>query len=165
MNIPFTNLGQLFDHAAAQYGDKLLWKSLDDSSTLSFSDFASKSKAFAGSLSDIGVKRGHHVAVMLPSVTAFAITWAAIARLGAIIVPANYQYTSAELGYVLNDSDARFLIIDEKRVNVLTQIAPDSNPVADSQIVLHGAPDKRFKHNWQEMLHAAPTTSNGMPNV
>lgn len=165
MNIPFTNLGQLFDHAAAQYGDKLLWKSLDDNSTLSFSDFASNSKAFACALSDIGVKRGDHIAVMLPSVTAFAITWAAIARLGAIIVPANYQYTSAELGYVLNDSNACFLIIDEERVNVLTQIAPDSNPIQESRIVLLGAPDKRFKHNWHEMLHTAPTNSRDMPDV
>lgn len=165
MHIPFSNLGQLLDDAARKYGERLIWQSLDDASTLSFSDIAAESLAFARALRDIGVRQGDHIAVMLPSVTAFAITWAAIARLGAVIVPINYQYTSSELGYVLNDSDSSFLIIDENKADLLVPLGPHGYSIPAPNIILHGMPDQRFKHNWHEMLRAAPVTSIEMPEV
>lgn len=163
IHIPFSNLGELVDHAARKYGQRLLWQSLDDSSTLSFSDIAAESLAFARALRDIGVRQGDHIAVMLPSVTAFAITWAAIARLGAVIVPINYQYTSGELGYVLKDSDSSFLIIDGDRADLLAQLTP--HPIPEINIILHGAPDTRFQHNWHEMLRSTPVSPLDMPQV
>ena len=73
----------------------------------------------------LGVTPGAHVAVMLPNVPAYAITWLALARLGAVMVPVNMQYKSRELEYVLRDSDATFLVIDENASSgILTTVVP-----------------------------------------
>jgi len=39
--------------------------------------------------------------------------WFALARLGAVMVPVNTAYKAADLEYVLRDSDAAFLVVDE----------------------------------------------------
>jgi len=111
--VPYASLGQLVDTAAARFGANPLWVSIDGDTSLSFSEFAAATRRCANGFSAVGVKPGAHVAVMLPNVPAYVITWIALARLGAVMVPVNTQYTPRELEYVLEDSDASVLVIDE----------------------------------------------------
>ena len=47
--------------------------------------------------SGIGVGKGTHVALMLPNLSAYPVTWLALATLGAVMVPVNNRYTAREL--------------------------------------------------------------------
>ena len=121
--VGYKSLGELVDAAGDRFGDRLLWESIeDDSERLTFAQFATASRQFANALLARGVRPGSHVAVMLPNCPAYALAWFALGRLGAVMVPVNTQYTSRELDYVLRNSDAQFLLIDEECKAVLAGI-------------------------------------------
>jgi len=67
----------------------------------------------AGALAKLGLKRGQHVALMLPNVPHFTIAYYAAHYLGAPVVPLNVLLTPDEIAYHLTDSDAVALVVWE----------------------------------------------------
>jgi cyclohexanecarboxylate-CoA ligase len=65
-------------------------------------------------LQRIGVGRGDRVAVQLPNWSEFFVCAAAVARLGAVIVPIMPIYRDDEVAYVLNHSGAKVAITCEE---------------------------------------------------
>jgi long-chain acyl-CoA synthetase len=64
----------------------------------------------AAGLARIGVRRGQHVALMLPNVPQFTISYYALQYLGCAVVPLNVLLTKDDVAYHLKDSDAVALI-------------------------------------------------------
>ncbi len=77
---------------------------------ITFAKFSEMVKRFATCLSDLGVKKGDSVAVLLPNVIACPVAYYAIIRLGAVAVMNNPLYTDPELAHQFNDSEAKTLI-------------------------------------------------------
>ena len=100
------NLAALLDEAAGSFGAAGLWTFIDGSVTAGFDEVADATKRVAAGLDAIGVRRGSIVAVVIPNRPAFPLTWLALARLGAIMVPVNVRSKPRELQYVLEDSGA-----------------------------------------------------------
>jgi acyl-CoA synthetase (AMP-forming)/AMP-acid ligase II len=136
--MPKESLAELVDDAAREFGDAPLWISIDDGTRISHGEFAALTLKCANALRARGVERGTHVAVMLPSVPAYAVTWFALARLGAVMIPVNTQYKPGDLEYVLRDSDARFLVIDESCVASFAAIEGEIVPAGN--VIVHGLP-------------------------
>src|SRR4051812_44551987 len=155
--VPYASLPALVDGAAERFGDATLWASIDDSTRISFREFARLTLQCANALNALGVVNGTHVAVMLPNVPAYVITWMALARLGAVMVPVNTQYKPRELEYVLQDSATTFLLIDASCLPVFDDIANRDALVPPNQLVVHGTRDSKF--NWQQIVDAAPATA------
>jgi long-chain acyl-CoA synthetase len=65
----------------------------------------------ANALAVRGIAHGDRVAIMLPNIPQYVITYYAIMRLGAIVVPVNVLYRDEEIAYVLQDSEAKALVI------------------------------------------------------
>ncbi|WP_041616262.1 AMP-binding protein [Spirosoma linguale] len=65
---------------------------------------------FAQSLTDLGVRPGDRVAIMLPNLPQTVVANYAVLRMGAIAVMVNPLYTVPELTHLLNDSGAETLI-------------------------------------------------------
>src|SRR5262249_15458065 len=105
----------------------------------------------ASSLHRLGVRKGTHVAVALPNVAAFPITWLALACLGAVMVPVNIRYTPAELGYVLSDSDTAFLVIDASLLSHLRDVADLPPVLKPDRIVVLGA-DCSLYPSWADLV-------------
>src|SRR6185436_2971900 len=134
---PKATLAQLADDAARDFGDAPLWISIDDGTRISHSQFAQMTRDCAQALRERGVGSGTHVAVMLPAVPAYPITWFALARLGAVMVPVNTQYKAADLEYVLRDSDATFLVIDETALSAWQSIASRDDIIPLANRIVH----------------------------
>jgi len=64
----------------------------------------------AGALAKLGIRRGQHVALMLPNVPHFTIAYYAAHYLGCPVVPLNVLLTADEIAYHLTDSDAVALV-------------------------------------------------------
>ena len=90
------NVGALLDDAAERYRDRPFLVFFDDD-TLSYAGVARLVRDAAGALAAIGVGAGSHVGVMLPTARDYPITWLALARLGAVTIPINFNYTPREL--------------------------------------------------------------------
>jgi long-chain acyl-CoA synthetase len=65
---------------------------------------------FAGALAKLGVRRGQHVAFLLPNVPHFTIAYFGCHYGGCPVVPMNVLLTADEIEYHLNDSDAVALV-------------------------------------------------------
>src|SRR5262245_9116435 len=88
------------DHAAIVHGDRVL----------SYGDLDRAARGVAMSLRERGVGPGDTVAVMVPNVPEFTITYFGILYAGAIVVPLNVLLTAPEVAYHLEDSQARLLV-------------------------------------------------------
>jgi acetyl-CoA synthetase len=64
-------------------------------------------------LTDLGVKRGDRVAIVLPQRFETAVAYMAVLQMGAIAVPLSMLFGPDALEYRLNDSDAVVAIVDE----------------------------------------------------
>ncbi|MBD2749190.1 AMP-binding protein [Microvirga sp. BT688] len=106
------NLPAFVDACAAELGDAPAANFFEAGVTLSYRELAAKTRAIAAGLAARGIGFGDRVGVMLPNIAAFPLTWLALARLGAIMVPINVRYTPREVAYVLTDSGAETIVIE-----------------------------------------------------
>ena len=163
-DVPYTSLPALVDAAAQRYTHAPLWVSIDDGTRISFGEFARATLKCAHALHALGVAPGAHVAVMLPNVPAYAVTWMALARLGAVMIPVNMQYKSRELEYVLRDGDATFLVIDHTCLPIFEEIANAVTLIPPSRLVVHGAAeDKPHALDWRRLVENAPAAALTVP--
>ncbi len=147
------SLGGLVREAAEQHGDKVLGHWFDEGQSLTYRAFDEAADRLASSLVRLGVRKGTHVAVMLPNLPAFPITWVALGRIGAVMIPVNIAYRSEELHFVLSDSDSQFLVIDESVLPVYRGIEGPLPLIEDARVILHGAAQEGHP-SWQELQEA-----------
>ena len=145
-------MGALLDVAVERYGEREFFNYFEQGERLTFTETRDRVRRLAGALFGIGVGKGTHVAVMLPNIPAYPITWLALATLGAVMVPVNNRYTARELEYVLEDSDADFLILHRDYFPVLDGIAPLPARMSAERVVTLGARRPGSPHHWPDLL-------------
>jgi acyl-CoA synthetase (AMP-forming)/AMP-acid ligase II len=90
-----------------------------------------RATSVARSLAAMGVGKGDHVAMVLPNMAEYVDVLLGTMLLGAWAVPINSRYKARELGYVIENADAKVLIttdaIDEfvDYVALLNESFPD----------------------------------------
>ncbi|ACA18228.1 AMP-dependent synthetase and ligase [Methylobacterium sp. 4-46] len=107
------NIAVLLEEAADAARDRLAWNFFESGEQATYGEVRERVGALARGLLARGVRKGVHVGVMLPNIAAFPLSWLAIGTIGAVMVPINVTYRERELAYVLNDSEAEFLILHE----------------------------------------------------
>jgi long-chain acyl-CoA synthetase/crotonobetaine/carnitine-CoA ligase len=120
-------LGGFVHLRAKEHGDKVVARWFQEDKALTYRELDERAQILASALQQHGIRKGAHVAVMLPNCPEFLISWVAIAHLGAVMVPVNTAYTGEELYYVLNDSNAQALMVDE---NYLPSVSDMPEPLA-----------------------------------
>jgi long-chain acyl-CoA synthetase len=89
------NVAALIDEVCEAAPDRLAWNFFEGGGALTYRELQSEVNRLANGLRTIGVGKGTHVGVMLPNIPEFPLTWLALARLGAVMVPVNTRYTPA----------------------------------------------------------------------
>lgn len=144
------NLAAFLDGCADEMGDAPAANFFEAGIVLSYRELSERTRSLAAGLAGRGIGFGDRVGVMLPNIPAFPLTWLALARIGAIMVPVNVRYTPREVAYVLSDSGAGTIVIE---AGVLAEIdgAPEVKDLLafGRPIVVGGAGD------W-DMLAATP---------
>jgi crotonobetaine/carnitine-CoA ligase len=123
------NIGALVESAAARFGDKKLLTVDHEGVSYSFRELNERVNQFANALMEAGIGRGHHVSVMLPNCSEFPLTWLALAKLGAVMVPVNNRYQVRDLEYILHDSDSTALVIHSDYLPTFRKVSPKTNKV------------------------------------
>jgi crotonobetaine/carnitine-CoA ligase len=93
---------KLGDRPALQFDDR----------TLSYRELDELANALAGALAHRGVRQGDLVALMMPNRAEFAISYFALARLGAVAVPITTALKSEGLAYIFHQTEAPTVIIE-----------------------------------------------------
>ncbi|MTI17484.1 long-chain fatty acid--CoA ligase [Rhodobacteraceae bacterium RKSG542] len=107
---------------AARYGDAIAADYFQDGIRLTYKALHERSNRIAQNLLDRGLRKGAHIAVMLPNGSGSTLLWFAIMKLGAVIVPINTAYRGKELDYIVNQSDAQALIIAEQFLSAVGEM-------------------------------------------
>ncbi|ALS77614.1 class I adenylate-forming enzyme family protein [Planococcus kocurii] len=68
----------------------------------------------ANGLISLGIKKGEKIALMMKNSDYFAISYYAVAKTGAVIVPMNFRLVAREANYILDQSDSVFVICDQE---------------------------------------------------
>jgi long-chain acyl-CoA synthetase len=105
------NLASILRNSAHKYAKKPCL--IVGDTVINYETAHAYAQRFASALTRLGVKRGQHVALMLPNVPQFTIAYYAAHYIGAPVVPLNVLLTPEEIAYHLEDSDAVALVVWE----------------------------------------------------
>jgi len=137
------NIWSLVEERVAANPGKPMWTFFEEAQngTATYDEVKALVERTAAALYTAGVRKGSHVAVMLPNIPQFPTTWLAIAKLGAVMVPVNIGYTGRELFYVLTDSDAAFLVIHSDCLPAYAALDGEPPFAGENVLVVGTAPD------------------------
>ncbi len=103
------NLAEILREAVAHVPEQVAVK-LDDFE-LNYALLEQAAMRIAGMLHERGIEPGDRVALMLPNVPHFVVTYYGILRAGAVVVPMNVLNKRREVEYYLRDSGAKILFV------------------------------------------------------
>jgi len=118
---------------------------------MSWRDFDVKANRFANLLLTRGVKKGDKVAILLMNCLEWLPIYFGILKMGALAVPMNYRYTSDEIKYCLDLSDASVLIFGPEFTGRVEAIADTLTDIKHMFYVGNDVP--RFADNYGEMVN------------
>jgi acyl-CoA synthetase (AMP-forming)/AMP-acid ligase II len=106
----WSTLDQALVAAAAQFGGREAY--VDGTDRLTFAEWVEQADRVAGALAARGVRAGDVVVLLLPSGTDYAVSYAALVRLGAITSAVNPRLGPRETAAIMESSQA-VLVIDD----------------------------------------------------
>jgi fatty-acyl-CoA synthase len=123
-------VGGLLDHISARYPDNDALVYVERGLRYSYREFNETCRKVAKGLLRLGLKKGDNVAIWAYNVPEWVILQFATAKIGAVLVTVNTSYKSAELEYILKQSDACTLFLvksfkDTDYVQTLYDVAPE----------------------------------------
>ncbi len=123
-------LGQLLDQAIAAHPDNDAVIYVDRNFRLTYRAFGELVDRMAKGLMALGVEKGEKVAVWATNVPYWVALQFATAKIGAILLTVNTNYKSAELDYLLRQSETETLFIidgfrDTDYVQTLYELVPE----------------------------------------
>ncbi len=107
-------VGGLLDEMARRYPDNDALVYPERGLRYSYSQFNDLCRQVAKGLLAMGIKKGDNVSIWAYNVPEWVILQFATAKIGAILVTINTSYKSAELEYILNQSDSNTLFMVQK---------------------------------------------------
>jgi len=123
-------IGGLLDQMAERFSDNDALVYVDRGLRYSYREFNEVCRKVAKGLLKLGVKKGDHVSIWATNVPEWVILQFATAKIGAVLVTINTSYRSAELEYILKQSDSNTLFLvkgfkDTDYMSVLYEVVPE----------------------------------------
>jgi fatty-acyl-CoA synthase len=123
-------VGGLLDHIAATWPDNDALVYPERGVRHSYRQFNEVCRQVAKGLLKLGIGKGDHLSIWAYNVPEWAILQFATAKIGAVLVTVNTSYKSAELEYILRQSDSTTLFLvrsfkDTDYVRTLTEVVPE----------------------------------------
>ncbi|MDR0198193.1 MAG: AMP-binding protein [Methanomassiliicoccaceae archaeon] len=123
-------LGELLEKRAAEFPDTDAIVYVDRDHRLTWKQFNESVDVIAKGLMALGVKRGDKLALWATNVPHWVPVMFATAKIGAILLTINTNYKSAEIDYILRQSETEHLMMmdgyrDTDYVNTIYELIPE----------------------------------------
>ncbi len=109
---PLYTIGAMLRHSAVEQGDRDALVFPD--SRHSHAGLYAAAQKWARAFHAMGVRRGEHIGILLPTCATFVEVYFGAALLGAVVVPVNARYQSGELAYLVKDANLAVLVTTGK---------------------------------------------------
>jgi fatty-acyl-CoA synthase len=125
-----STIGGLMDQMAERFPDNDALVYVDRGLRYSYREFNEVCRQVAKGLLKLGVKKGDHVSIWATNVPEWVTLQLATAKIGAVLVTINTSYRSAELEYILKQSDSNTLFLvkgfkGNDYMNILYDVVPE----------------------------------------
>jgi len=133
------NVAELLENTVRKYPDRIGFIAGDR--RLTYREFDGIVNRIAAGLEKHGVRQGSHVAILLATQLEFPMSFFALMKLGAIVIPLNTRFKGEELAYEINDSESTVLIVDEEYWPMIGPVAERLQTVKKIFFQGAGAPE------------------------
>jgi long-chain acyl-CoA synthetase len=124
---------------AANHPEIVAVRTPDDSVSLTWSELLARVDAIAGGLSELGVRRGDCVAIMLTNRPEFHLVDLAAATLGAVPFSIYTTFPADQIAYLLKDSQAPVAVVEQAFLSVMLE-ARERGETLEHVVVVDGEP-------------------------
>ena len=155
--------GQALGRCARLYPDRI--GASDLSRAMTFRAWDERACRLANALSGLGLRPGDRVAVLAYNRVEWLEIYAATAKAGLVMVPINFRLVAPEIAYIISDSGAAAVIVEDSLVPRIEEVRA-SLPVAAGRYVrigdaaLQGSGPYR---GYEALLAAASGAEPGVP--
>ncbi len=149
------NLGEILRIHSKNYTEKIAVKDWHGK-TRTYAELDSRTNRLANSLLSMGLRKGDRLAVMLYNCVEFVEICCACAKIGVIVVTVNWRFLGREIEYVVNNSDARAMIVDEEFVDVINSVRPNLRNVGEERFVVVGRAAPEGVVNYEDLVEGSP---------
>ncbi len=154
MNIPLTPV-RFLRYSEEQFPRKTAVVCQDLRFT--YAEFGDRVGRLAGALRAAGVKAGDRVAFLSLNCHRLLEAYFGVLEAGCILLPLNYRLAAPELTYILNDSGATLLFLEQEFVGLVDSFRRDLQTVRSFH-QLEGTPQAEWlaAQTYEQMLVSAP---------
>lgn len=144
------NLVGLYAYGAATHGDKDFLIFEDE--RLSFAETWKQACRFAHALRDeLGVKPGDKVALAMRNFPEWCIAYMGAIATGAVVAPLNAWWKADELKYAIEDSGAKIVVVDARRLEYLAPLKDELGLT----LILAREEGEGADHRFEDMVERA----------
>ena len=154
------NVAQILTQHAARLPDKIAVQDL--ARTLTYSQWNERACRLANALRGIGLVKGDRFAVLAYNCIEWMEIYAAAAKAGLVAVPLNFRLLGAEIRYLIEDSDAKALIVQSDLAGHVEEIRA-SLPIAEKNFVSFGS--ERIPPGYQSYEQLIARAASSEPQV
>jgi acyl-CoA synthetase (AMP-forming)/AMP-acid ligase II len=138
------NIASLIEQSCKENADKFCV--VDGDHRLTYRDMEERANRLARALVEMGVEPGDRVGIFLTNCFQYIEMFYAITKIGAIFVSLNFRLREKETTYILNNAEAKILIMGERYVNLMQSIQPDLSFITDYIVIGQAPPGmKRYE--------------------
>ncbi|MCM3573859.1 MULTISPECIES: AMP-binding protein [Mesobacillus] len=168
--LPYT-VGELLEVQAKKYPEHEAVVYADRDLRMNYKEFNMLCRKAARGLMKLGVKKGEHIAAWSSNTPEWVVSQFATGKMGAVLVTVNTNYRTAELEYLLKQSDSTTIILmeqykDASYIDMVYEIVPELKTSEPGKLESSTLPflknvivmgDKRFPgtYSWQDILDMA----------
>lgn len=149
------NLGQMLKMNAKKFPHTIALK--DSRRSFTYPQLNLRVNQLAHSLLSLGLDKGDKVAVLLENSIEIIEIYLATAKTGIVIVPINFRLVSGDVEYIVNNSDAKAMIVHDHFVSTVAPIRPNLNNISEDHYVVVGNAQPGYRQ-YDAMIAAAPDT-------
>jgi acyl-CoA synthetase (AMP-forming)/AMP-acid ligase II len=131
---------RLLETQAQQFPDKPFLCFFDDGREFSYSEVEHRTSQIANLFLSLRIRKGDTVALLLPNVPETVLCHLACLKIGAVAGPLNIHLKSAEIQYILSDSEAHLLVTNSTFWPLIQPIRA-ALPFLAEVLMLNGATD------------------------
>ena len=128
------NLGSLFSRHARYRPDHLA--AVFEDQRLTWLEFNKQINRLANALVNLGIQKGDKVATILPNCLELMEVYWAVAKIGAVVVPASTLLLEQAMKTLLQDSDSVLLITHSQFVDKIDAIRSELPAIAEDRYIL-----------------------------
>ncbi|MBI1396729.1 MAG: AMP-binding protein [Betaproteobacteria bacterium] len=154
-------IGEILTANAALYPDRP--GARDSRRALSFRQWNDRACRLANGLIGLGLEKGDRVAILAYNCVEWMEIYGAISKSGLIAVPVNFRLMPQEIRYIVEDCDARAIVVQHDLVDRIEAIRGDLAITADRLLHFGGTATPAGYRSYEDTIGRASASEPGVP--